>query len=583
MATSKAQTVAGTTIGVSATLPATEDVTGYSALTYSLVGEVTDIGTFGTEYTLVTHNPVGDRNTYKFKSSRNAGALDLKLAKITQLNVDAGQAVLNAALASDNDYTFCVTYQDSSKAYFKGKVMSFTTAVSTVNNILMAECKVELTSSILESTGIVTYSRYMAQKMRGDSQYSTGASGVNTSFYKVEFDNSFDSAQWFVSSKVTSGTTGTYKVQFAVTDEIRVDTATRAILPMRAGVTYNDTSSNGWQNATFSGAATGTIALAPNLGNNNNAISMATDSLPLASITRADGKPGGILLIKVVQTNASGQYTQDSSRNTTWDGARTAVAGGPTTWFREWFPVNNGGVDAISNLALYPTNVAETNTGFTMMGYPVVHTTTTKPTDLILFTGDSRKEAAYSAYDWNNPTRQSAMSLSGSSRALSAVNMAGSGHSQFQYLEVAMDALTNGLKPTIIQLPAFSQNGFSDFATFKANNDSFMASARALPGLANVKFIIDTDYYVGGYTGNAETQRQLCIAYGKSLANGSTVFVFDSDIIMTDYTNPAAPVLRSAYMNADGVHANQVGQDAMTYGDGTHPGLQSLYTTVLAA
>ena len=108
-----------------------------------------------------------------------------------------------------------------------------------------------------------------------------------------------------------------------------------------------------------------------------------------------------------------------------------------------------------------------------------------------------------------------------------------------------------------------------------------MAAARAISGLAGVKFVLDTDYYVAGYAGNPpETNRQQCIAYAKSLANGVDVFCFDSDPIMTDYTTPSAPVLRPALMNADGIHANQAGQDALTYGDGTYPGLQALYKTV---
>ncbi len=45
--TTKAQTVAGTTIGISASLPATYDSTGFAALSYTTIGEVTDIGSLG--------------------------------------------------------------------------------------------------------------------------------------------------------------------------------------------------------------------------------------------------------------------------------------------------------------------------------------------------------------------------------------------------------------------------------------------------------------------------------------------------------------------------------------------------------
>ena len=65
--TSKAITVAGTVVSISAGLPATYDSTGFTALTFTAIGEITDVGTFGKDYTLVSHNPVGDRKTYKFK------------------------------------------------------------------------------------------------------------------------------------------------------------------------------------------------------------------------------------------------------------------------------------------------------------------------------------------------------------------------------------------------------------------------------------------------------------------------------------------------------------------------------------
>lgn len=152
MATS-AQTVAGSVLSVSAALPATYDAAGFAALTYSAVGEVTDIGTFGKDFTLVTHNPIGDRKTYKFRGSYNNGTLDLKLAKITVLNTDAGQAALTTALNDplDKSVSLRIALQDGSKQYFTGKVMSFTTSIGSVNSILAGECKIEIDSDVVEA------------------------------------------------------------------------------------------------------------------------------------------------------------------------------------------------------------------------------------------------------------------------------------------------------------------------------------------------------------------------------------------------------------------------------------------------
>ena len=417
-----------------------------------------------------------------------------------------------------------------------------------------------------------------AVKLRPNESYNGGSSGLRTCWHKFEFDAPFDQVQHLIGSKVVSGTPGTYKVQFAVTDAIAVDTVNNAWVPMRAGVAYNDKSANGWKDATFGGAATKQIGLAPNVGNNNGCIHMSTDVMDLASVPRADGKPGGILLVKVVQIDSAGGYTQGSSNSSAWDGAR-----GAQPWFREWFCNASSNVDGIANLNTLPSGTPF-NGDYVFPGTPIVTSTaSTLPTELLLFTGDSRKSAAYNINRFASPARMAAMSLSTSARPISTVNAAGSGHTQANYLLLALDQIDAGVRPTVIHLPGFSQNGFSSFANFKTANDNFMATVRSKPGLANVKFVFDTDYYVGGYNSATEAARQQCIAYAKSLANGTTVFCFDSDAIITDYTNPSAPTFKSAYFTSpnfiggDGVHAGPTGLDAMTYGDGTTPGLQSVY------
>ena len=88
MTDSIVQTSAGTTIAISAVLPATDDAAGYNALTWAAIGEVTDLGEFGREYATVTHNPVASRRTIKRKGSYNDGTMALQLALDRD---DAGQ------------------------------------------------------------------------------------------------------------------------------------------------------------------------------------------------------------------------------------------------------------------------------------------------------------------------------------------------------------------------------------------------------------------------------------------------------------------------------------------------------------
>lgn len=146
MTDSIVQTSAGTTIAISAALPATDDAAGYNALTWAAIGEVTDLGEFGREYATVTHNPVASRRTIKRKGSYNDGTMALQLALDRD---DAGQILVKTALASDANKAFRITYQDGSKDYFSAMVMSFKTNVGSVDQILSGSINLEINTDII--------------------------------------------------------------------------------------------------------------------------------------------------------------------------------------------------------------------------------------------------------------------------------------------------------------------------------------------------------------------------------------------------------------------------------------------------
>jgi hypothetical protein len=138
------RTSAGSTIAISASTPATFNAAGYQALSYFDIGEVTDLGEFGRDYALVTHNPLATRATVKRKGSYNEGTIDMKVGLDTD---DSGQIVAKAGSESDNDYSFKVTLQSGDVYYFQAQVMSFKVNVGSVDNITTASIKLELTSS----------------------------------------------------------------------------------------------------------------------------------------------------------------------------------------------------------------------------------------------------------------------------------------------------------------------------------------------------------------------------------------------------------------------------------------------------
>ena len=143
------RTSAGTTLRVTASAPATFNSAGYTTLfstspVPALVGEVTDLGEFGREYALVTHMPVGNRGTQKFKGSFNEGTITLSLGLDTD---DAGQIIMKAASISDNDYSFMVTTQNGDKYFFRAQIMSWKVGVGSVDSITTSTATLEITTN----------------------------------------------------------------------------------------------------------------------------------------------------------------------------------------------------------------------------------------------------------------------------------------------------------------------------------------------------------------------------------------------------------------------------------------------------
>ncbi len=147
MAASGAFTSAGTTIEISDSLPATYDVSGFGGLSYTAIGEVSDLGEFGREYAEVTFNPLGDRRTVKRKGSYNDGNVSMTVARVPG---DGGQTILQTAVDSDASQSILVTLQDGTKLYFTAQVMSYTTNVGSVDQITTATVTLGITEDILE-------------------------------------------------------------------------------------------------------------------------------------------------------------------------------------------------------------------------------------------------------------------------------------------------------------------------------------------------------------------------------------------------------------------------------------------------
>lgn len=140
----------GTTIGVSATQPATEDIAGYAALTFTTIGEVTSFGESGGTATVTTFTPVDSGVVNKRKGSRDYGTMSLALASDIS---DAGQLLLKAGFdgaAVQTIHSFEVTDNAGNITYFMGLISSFTTVRGDANAIVSHNCNVERTSIAVE-------------------------------------------------------------------------------------------------------------------------------------------------------------------------------------------------------------------------------------------------------------------------------------------------------------------------------------------------------------------------------------------------------------------------------------------------
>jgi len=133
-------------MSVSAATPADFDAAGYVALTFTDVGEVSEIPEFGASHTPVTFTPLKTGIVNKFHGELNYGSITIPIGYDS---ADAGQIILDAALRSKDAISFRETRSDGTIRYIMGKVMSFPRGQS-VGSVNMASCTIEFTTADVE-------------------------------------------------------------------------------------------------------------------------------------------------------------------------------------------------------------------------------------------------------------------------------------------------------------------------------------------------------------------------------------------------------------------------------------------------
>lgn len=143
-------TSTGATIGLVADQPATNDDTGYSALTYVDIGQTTNIPSFGPTVAVVESNPLATGITEKFKGFINNGStsVDFDLDP-----TDAGQILVSSATIGANKdvrHSFKIEYSTGDIRYFQGKVFSDSETPGGANSMVSGTAQIEIETVVLK-------------------------------------------------------------------------------------------------------------------------------------------------------------------------------------------------------------------------------------------------------------------------------------------------------------------------------------------------------------------------------------------------------------------------------------------------
>ena len=146
-------TSAGTVLGISAAAPATFDAAGYSALTYTTVGEVSDLGEIPSRvYELVNWTPIAERATRKAKGGYNLGSQTITIGIDP---ADTGQTLLDTATNSDTVHSVKISHPKLGTIYARALVMGGPKSYGDVNTIATRQVTLEYTSANSTTDGVV--------------------------------------------------------------------------------------------------------------------------------------------------------------------------------------------------------------------------------------------------------------------------------------------------------------------------------------------------------------------------------------------------------------------------------------------
>lgn len=155
------QTSTGVKIYISTQLPATFDLAGYGALTWTEIKEVTNIVPPSPSYQVVTHEPLKTGIKQKNKGFVDYGDPTIDYALDTS---DTGQQMLQSAAsgATKNlEHSFKLTYPNGDIRYFSGRVFSSLEGGFSANSMVSGTSNVGVSRAVVKIPAISFAANYV--------------------------------------------------------------------------------------------------------------------------------------------------------------------------------------------------------------------------------------------------------------------------------------------------------------------------------------------------------------------------------------------------------------------------------------
>lgn len=426
------------------------------------------------------------------------------------------------------------------------------------NKVANATCATDANGNITALKGpdgvfIPATVKRNAAQMRPSVLDASAASSTSSHLERFIIPRRFSKIRLHVFNMDTAAVSGTYRILAAVSEKAPSTPAADIWKPIVGGVNQTalraDVGSPGWAKVTFSAAETVQIAIAASADSPSSATS---DWIDLASIDRADGGLGNVLMLR---------YECLSGKRTTQAGMTSATApklpyvdAAGEDWYEAHTIYQKTGASAVTDLTLYGTDEEKTNCLAV-----AVELYYDDPALTILAHGDSlttMSSGNVATWMFSSWIARAAKLASTGDRIYRSVIAARSGATYAEY-SVSGYSLLTAISPDIFLHPVWSPNDTPPDATTMgialANLNTAITNASAV----GAKVIAWGPLPGNNYTAETDGYRKALIERVKAIAQSTQAFLyFDTEAF---FSNGATPANMPEGLYYDQTHPNEAG------------------------